>query len=274
MIPILGYKSLSVYLNRDYLVQGIDYFVNEIKDDEGNVALSELVIQTMDSFVEDTDDILTVVYTVADTDDVSNGFSINDKLYDATPINLVYDNITTIHIEGSLERDASYQRTYTNIPVGVYREGSVFEIKTVVPKVISEFLNNYHRSYDANRIALLNQYFADKIPEDPDVLIMERKRRLYSTLLNNFIQDIVSGKLTVVYDPDINRMNSVIRPYMYLKDMDLVFKQDNDQRFLDYYPQYVNYEIDTALKSLIDLYINAFMPKNIDPTMEVVYQNE
>ena len=273
VIPILGYKSLNVYLNRDYLVQGIDYFVNEIKDDDGNVALSELVVQTMDSFVEGTDDILTVVYTVSDTDDISNGFSINDKLYDQTPINLVYDNITTIHVEGSLERGATYQRTYTDIPSGVYREGSVFEIKTVVPKVISDFLNSYHRAYDANRVALLNQYFADKIPDDPDVLIMECKRRIYSTLLNNFINDIVSGKITVVYDPDTNRMNSAIRPYMYLKDMDLVFKQDNDQRFLDYYAQYVNYEIDTALKPVIDLFINTFMPKNVDPTMEVVYQN-
>ena len=56
--------------------------------------------------------------------------------------------------------------------------------------------------------------------------------------------------------------------------MDLVFKSNNDQRFLDYYPQYINYEIDTAIKPVIDLYVKTYMPKNLDPTMEVVYENE
>lgn len=273
-IPILGYKSLNVYLNRDYLVPGIDYFVNEVKDADGNIAVSELVIQTMDSFIEGDDDVLTVVYSVADTDDCSVGFSIQDKLYDETPINLVYDRLTTIHVDGSLERNTTYHKTYTTIPANKYREGSTFEIKTVTPKVIHDFLNGYNKSTDINRITLLNRYFADKKPVDPDVLVMERKHRIYSTFLNNFIQDILSGKIEVIYDPDINRMNSAIRPYLYLKDMDLVFKANNDQRFLDYYPQYVNYEIDTALKPVIDLYVKTYMPKNLDPTMEVVYENE
>ena len=273
-IPILGYKSLSVYLNRDYLVPGIDYFVNEIKDESGNIAVSELVIQTMDSFVEGDDDVLTVIYSVADTDDCSVGFSIQDKLYDETPINLVYDRLTTVHVDGSLERSTEYHKTYTTIPTNKYREGSVFEIKTVTPKVIHDFLSGYNKSNDTNRIALLNRYFANKKPVDPDVLIMETKHRIYSTFLNNFIQDILAGKIEVVYDPDINRMNSVIRPYLYLKDMDLVFKANNDQRFLDYYPQYINYEIDTTIKPVIDLYVKTYMPKNLDPTMEVVYENE
>lgn len=273
-IPILGYKSLNVYLNRNYLVPGIDYFVNEINDAEGNLAVSELVIQTMDSFIEGEDDTLTVVYSVADTEDSSVGFSIQDKLYDETPINLVYNRLTTIHVDGKLERSAEYNKTYTSVPVGKYSEGSVFEIKTVVPKVIHDFLNRYNKSKDTNRIALLNRYFANKKPTDPDVLILENKHRIYSTFLNNFIQDILTGKIEVVYDPDINRMNSVIRPYLYLRSMDLVFKSNNDQRFLDYYPQYINYEIDTAIKPVIDLYVKTYMPKNLDPTMEVVYENE
>lgn len=271
VIPILGYKSVSVYLNRDYLVPGIDYFINEVKDANGNVVLSELVIQTMDSFVEGEDDTLTVLYSVSSIDDISTGFSIENKLYDATPVNLVYDRLTTVHVDGALERNIVHHKTYTSIPEDTYREGSTFEIKTVVPKVIHDFLSSYNRSLDVSRISALNTYFADKRPTDPPVLIMERKRRIYSTMLNSIIHDVLSGKLDIVYDPDISRLNSAIRPYLYLKSMDLVFKQDNDQRFLDYYPQYINYEIDTALKPVIDLLIRTYMPKNIDPTMEVVY---
>jgi hypothetical protein len=44
-----------------------------------------------------------------------------------------------------------------------------------------------------------------------------------------------------------------------------------DGNFIDMYPQYVNYEITPELKHLIDRYINAYMPANNNPTMEVVY---
>ena len=58
---------------------------------------------------------------------------------------------------------------------------------------------------------------------------------------------------------------------LFRSGMDLVYRTDNDQRFIDYYPQYVNYAVDPATKKVIDAYIQALMPKNVDPTMEVVY---
>ena len=270
-VPILGNRSISVYLNRDYLVEGIDYTINKLYDEEGNLAISEVVIQTMDSFNPDGPDLLTILYSVAAIDDSSAGFSIDDKLYDDTPVNLVYDRLTTVHVDGTLAREYTDYKTYTKLPEGIYRQGSVFEIRTTVPKVVHEFLNSYTKSDDTARIAALNRYFAAKKPVDPDVLVLENKHRIYSVFMNNFINDLISGRLTVVYDPDLERMADYIRPYLYLKNMDICYK-DNDQRFVDYYPQYINYEVDTKLKKVIDLFIKIYMPKNIDPTMEVVYE--
>ena len=270
-VPILGNRSISVYLNRDYLVEGIDYTINKLYDEEGNLAISEVVIQTMDSFNPDGPDLLTILYSVAAIDDSSAGFSIDDKLYDDTPVNLVYDRLTTVHVDGTLAREYTDYKTYTKLPEGIYRQGSVFEIRTTVPKVVHEFLNSYTKSDDTARIAALNRYFAAKKPVDPDVLVLENKHRIYSVFMNNFINDLISGRITVVYDPDLERMADYIRPYLYLKNMDICYK-DNDQRFVDYYPQYINYEVDTKLKKVIDLFIKIYMPKNIDPTMEVVYE--
>jgi hypothetical protein len=240
-------------------------------DANDNIAISEIVIQSMDNFNPTGNDTLTVLYNAASIDDSSKGFSIQDKLYDETPINLVYDKLTTVHVDGTLVRNYDNHKTYIQLPAETYGEGSVFEIRTTVPKVVHDFLNNYTRNNDYERIVLLNRYFGGIMPEDPGLLVLERKHRIYSVFLNNFINDLKSGKIEVVYDPDINRMAEFIRPYLYLKNMDICYG-DNDQRFIDYYPQYVNYEVDAKLKKVIDLFIKIYMPKNIDPTMEVVYE--
>lgn len=270
-VPVLGTPTVSVYLNRNYLVEGIDYAINRLYDADDNIAISEIVIQSMDNFNPTGSDTLTVLYNAASIDDSSKGFSIQDKLYDETPINLVYDKLTTVHVDGTLVRNYDNHKTYIQLPAETYGEGSVFEIRTTVPKVVHDFLNNYTRNNDYERIALLNRYFGGIMPEDPGLLVLERKHRIYSVFLNNFINDLKSGKIEVVYDPDINRMAEFIRPYLYLKNMDICYG-DNDQRFIDYYPQYVNYEVDAKLKKVIDLFIKIYMPKNIDPTMEVVYE--
>ena len=253
------------------MVNGVDYFVNTVTNSDGEFAFSELVIQTMDGYLEGKSDELTVVYNTVSTDDISHGFSINHKLYDKTPINLFFPNITASHINGELLAGGEYNGTYVELSNDSYPEGSIWEIKTVIPNVIKNFLDAYRVNIDYDRIKLLNEYFGDKLPEDPKVIILENKHRIYSIFMNSVIQAIRSGKIPAVNDPDINRLKNNIKPYLYLQGMDLVYRTDNDQRFIDYYPQYVNYAVEPATKKVIDAYIQALMPKNVDPTMEVVY---
>lgn len=270
-IPILEYTNLSVYMNRRYLVEGIDYFVNTVRDKAGDPAVLELVIQSMDNFNETGDTEVTVYYTVAEVADESTGFSINDRLYDKTPVNLFFDNLTTVHVDGKLENNISYYGTYCQVPENKYPNGSIWEIKTAVPRVVRDFLAKYSENEDAAKITAMNEYFYTIQPHDPTTLVLENKHRIYSVFINNFIQDVLSGKVEVVNDPDLARMAKTIEPYLYLKDMDLCYREGNDQRFIDYYPQYVNYDIDPYVKSLIDTFIRTYMPKNVGPTMEVVY---
>ena len=55
--------------------------------------------------------------------------------------------------------------------------------------------------------------------------------------------------------------------------MDLCFRMldTNNQVFIDFYPQYVNYSVEPETKRFIDYFIKTYMPKNIDPTVEVVH---
>lgn len=269
--PITEFKNVTAFLNGHYLVRGVDYFVKETYDEAGDYAFAELVIQTMDYFNEGGEDILDVIYSVAEIEELSCGFSILNILQDETPVNLYFPNISAAHVDGKLYRDVDYKGTYIQLHDDPPSTGATFEIQTSVPQIVKDFIQNYARNEDLERIKILNDYFYPLVRKNVDVLVLEKKHRIYSVMMNTFIHDILYGKLGLVADPDENRMAGQIAPYLKLKEYDLCF-QGLDQRFIDYYPQYVNYEVTPEIKAVIDKYIALYMPKNEDPTLEVVYE--
>ena len=270
--PILNFSNLSLYLNGSYLVKGIDYYVNDVTDEQGNLAMREVVIQTMDHFNEEGDDNLDIIYNVAEVEDNSNGFVIDGELRDNTPVNLYFENISLVHVDGKLVRDLDYKGVYIELPEDPNRpQGQIFEIQTALPELVRNYLNKYTVNEDYDRIKIMNEYFYELIHKHKDFLVLEGKHRIYSTFINNLLYDIVHGSLTLVDDPDISRFQTQIEEYLYLKDKDITFA-GLDQRFMDFYPQYVNYEVDPTTKALLDRIIALYMPKNEDPTLEVVYE--
>jgi hypothetical protein len=118
----------------------------------------------------------------------------------------------------------------------------------------------------------MSEYFYDLNEELPDTVVMESAHRLYSVLLNNFIYDVLHKKISVGADPDENRINDIMKPYLYLKNMDLVYKERFPD-FVDFYPQYVTYEIPTEYREIIERFVKLYMPANQSSTRKVVYTN-
>ena len=271
--PAFNLQNISVYINGEYLVRGIEYTINSIYED-GNLIMHELVIQSMDHFKEGQDDICDIIINIAEMEDISSFFAINNELRDSTPVNLYFPNISLAHVNGILERDATYEGVYMALPEGKYSQGDIFEIQTSVPALVKDFILRYTTNEDLERIKILNDYFYDFHQLIPDVLIMEDKHRIYSTFLNTFIHDVVAGIVPVTFDPDSTRMVDIIKPYTHLQDNDLCFQLlgTNNQLFIDFYPQYINYSVSTEMKRFIDHFITMYMPENLDPTVEVVYE--
>ena len=271
--PAFNLQNISVYINGEYLVRGIEYTINSIYEDE-NLIMHELVIQSMDHFKEGQDDICDIIINIAEMEDISSFFVINNELRDSTPVNLYFPNISLAHVNGILERDATYEGVYMALPEGKYSQGDIFEIQTSVPALVKDFILRYTTNEDLERIKILNDYFYDFHQLIPDVLVMEDKHRIYSTFLNTFIHDVVAGIVPVTFDPDSTRMVDIIKPYTHLQDNDLCFQLlgTNNQLFIDFYPQYINYSVSTEMKRFIDHFITMYMPENLDPTVEVVYE--
>jgi hypothetical protein len=89
--------------------------------------------------------------------------------------------------------------------------------------------------------------------------------------MNAFITAVNAGDVAVVLEPNVSKAKDIIKPFLYLRDMDLAFKNIN-KNFIDLYPQYINYGVDANVKKFIDRYIKEYMPENTIPTMEVVYE--
>ena len=268
--PILNFRNVSVYLNGKYLVRNIDYFINSVADSDGSLSFNELVIQTMDAFIEGSEDRVDILFNVAEIEDLSTGYAVDNKLFDITPVNLYFPNISMVHVDGLLERDVTYKGIHIDLN-STCQQGAIFEIQTSVPKIVKDFILDYSSNGDTERLRIMNEYFYKLVNLMPDILLLERKHRIYSTFMNNVIQDILHNDIITVDDPDINRLSDQIRSYMYLRSMDLCFSSI-DKRFVDFYPQYVNYEIDPKMKIIIDKLIAEYMAKNTDPTVEVVYE--
>lgn len=269
--PIFNIQNISVYVNGEYLVRDIDYFLNSIYDSDGALVAHELVIQTMDHFKENSTDYVDLIVNVAEIDDISSFFVINNELRDATPVNYYFPNISMAHVAGILERDADYKGVYMKLPDGKYSQGDIFEIQTAIPALIKDFVLKYASNEDKERIRIMNEYFYDYYQIIPKILVMEDKHRIYSTFMNTFIHDVLTGKVPLIFDPDGSRMSDTIKPYLYLKDMDLCFT-DISRTFVDFYPQYINYSVTPEVKRFIDFFVNKYMPENLDPTVEVVYE--
>lgn len=270
-IPIFNFTNLSVYLNGKYLIKGLDYFVNKVTDEDGNFASYEVVIQTMDYFERDTPDTVDIYVYLAQSEDRSYGFAINNKLFDNTPVNQYFENISTLFIDGKLNRNSLYKGVYIEVPKGDCEEGSSWELATAVPKFIRDFIEKYSTNEDVKRINVMNEYFNKLNDTLPNPYVMKTKHRIYSITLNNFINDLLEGKIIATDEPDEDRLKKIFSPYLTLTKLDLVFSGNIDQQFVDFYPQYTDREILPSQRHIIERFVKVFMPANINPTDATVY---
>ena len=225
----------------------------------------------MDYFERDTPDVVDIYVYLAQSEDRSYGFAINNKLFDKSPVNQYFENISTLFIDGNLNRNSSYKGVYIEVPEGECEEGSSWELATAVPKFIRDFIEKYSTNEDVERINTMNKYFNNLIDTLPNPYVMKTKHRIYSITLNNFINDLLEGKIIATDEPDEDRLKKIFSPYLDLTKLDLVFSGNIDQQFVDFYPQYTDREILPSQRHIIERFVKVFMPANINPTDATVY---
>lgn len=258
--PILNFKNISVYLNGRYLIKDLDFIVNEIVDHNGYISFKQVVVQTMEYLIEPGTNYIEILLNTDEVDDSSMGFQIDNICTDNTPANLWFPSVSLLHVGGKLETEVEDKGIYLTLPTNKYRQGAPYEVQTSVPGVIHEFITKYHTNQDKKRITDINSYFGQLNPIPPSMVLLTQSHRIYSTLINRVLRDIIFENKKFADDPDINKVMAQLVDYEYLRNLDIVQKNKVNTTYVDFYPAYRQYSISDENLLAIRTIIEANMP--------------
>jgi hypothetical protein len=180
--------------------------------------------------------------------------------------------MTTIHVNGILETKYINKGNYIELPSGKYKQGVPFESCTTIPKVIKAFIDRHHPNDDLERLEILNKYFYGKRPSYPDKVIIEKSYSIYSVFTAAIVKDILEDRNTVSIDPDTDRMLNQLSSYQHYKNVDVIFNEDIDLRFVDTYPHYKQFTTDSTEKyKLITAIISKLLPEDDNSNYEIYH---
>ena len=243
-VPIWYTPYTLVFLNGKYLIRDVDYVLVEITDYNNNVIGKQIAIQNL-SYLKDSGNIVEYYVTSAEIDNHVNSYVVDGKAFDIEKLALLFTTLSTVHVDGHLEPDAVNMGNYISIPKDSCREGAPFEVITVIPSIVKNFIDQYHDNDDIERIEILNEYFYGKRPEYPEKIILDESHRCYSLFTSVIIRDIISGANPYIsLDPDSKRFEQELKDYDKYKEIDLAMNDKYDLRFVDVLPHYRNFEVE------------------------------
>ena len=189
-------------------------------------------------------------------------------------LELLFETLTTVHVDGYIESETTYKGNYVSLPTNKYRNGAPFELLTSIPEIVKSFIEEWHENDDLERIEILTEYFYGKGPELPNVIVMPQSHRCYSVYTAPIIRDLVyKTNTSITLDPDIERFKQQLSPeYDKFLDADLIMNDEYDLRFVDVYPHYRNFKVDDydTYKVIIDMVVNKLLPKDYDTNYEII----
>lgn len=263
-IPFLNCKDTVVYFNGKYLTKGIDYTFVFTDALDGGITHAQICVQNM-SYGNDTgSNILEVVGTTVLPANADSGFVINDIASVDLDVDIWFKGLSSIHVDGVYEHNVESTGIGLRLPENKYRVGAIFELKTTVPISVQEILSQYGNA--DNDIAIINvieAYLYGYLEDPSSSILLERSHKIYSSYMNFLIDGILSGDISISYDPDTDKMLDQLSSYSYVKDFDVLFSNPDDinTRFIDIYPSYTNRVVsDNATRLLIRDLKNLILP--------------
>ena len=271
---------VMVYLNQRYLIRGIDFTLQDVLDNNGNVSMKVLVIQNQ-SYLRSEANTLEVYCTSAADENCESGHCAQrtTKVYDAdSPVvvaGVITDNKTVlyhedssvVHVNGYYTEASISGNFITQKPSWTHHtwEGAQpIEIRTSVPYFVSDYLKKYHDNDDLERIEILNKYYFNVDLRKVPIEAFFQSHLIYSVYAATVMRDVLFGKnLALSYDPDNARMLQQLEAYKYLADIDLVTQGELDLNYVDVDPHYsVLVAPDIQYYELLHALMRACMPND------------
>jgi hypothetical protein len=245
-IPTLGDVTVVPFLNGRELIEDIDYSVVKVTDPsrEGSIMSTDLVVMNA-SYLVSSGNVLEVLVINNVVVGRKSGYKVKPQLLDDANSILWFNNLSIAAVDGKISRNQATE--FDGVIVNDKRQGAPFGIRTVIPKVVADFVSRFHDDDDSEIAGQLVEYFM--APQSrPNIVLIPHSHRIASLYLTCIVRDIVVGKLVVrnlVKDADFLDQ---FKDYERLKKFDAFFREDRkiNLTYVDVQPAFINTASDVA----------------------------
>ena len=219
--PILGSLTGIVTLNNSVLIRDLDYRIVTIESD--GYELKQFLILSNHEYVRATGNQLGIWLTRGN-DKTTFGFTSGSGM-DYTPSDTIDLGIAELSTYGGLLLQGKDLSLLPEIEVG--RPYSIIEN---IGSAGAIFLSDY----DTSKSDAIRAELHDKLSPDEVTLQYptDGKYKVTSLFLNTVIRDILSGALSLGYEPDAVRMMDNLAAYEHLKQYDVLYTGTMDMDYI------------------------------------------
>ena len=238
-VPLLGTTLCPfVFLNGKLLADGVDYKLRTIKDSSNNPAFSQVVVQNI-NYIKSSGNTLEVYLSRDSIAEAHIGFMTSNVITGIGDVMLWFDETSMLSVDGKVVKDVEVATGQVSISESYgQRVGAVYDIKTIFCNQAVEFANQYSTDTDTTRLQVLRDYFSRYDTTTSGTIVLPYSHKIYSVFLNNIIRDVLAGTKVIGYEPDLTKVLNQVSEYFYLRDLDIVYTESLDIRFVDYHPSY------------------------------------
>lgn len=241
-VPILIDRSYDVYVNRKFLVPGLDYTVKALTHLD-TIGGYQITLQNLGVLDDSGPNLIEIYQTNQRLRQLGRGYVVDGVIPKNVDSEAVVHGLSRIFINGKVIPKDKLVETTTHYQVDpeFYSNGNTYCILTGISDDFDEAFREFEDStYFAGRGQIV-EYFASRYTQVySSPLVVPYMHRIYSSYLNTIIHGIIDGTIAVNYINDDYDIIHQLANYEYLKKFDVMF--DNpiiDKRFTDIYPNYL-----------------------------------
>lgn len=262
LVPIIGPARLVVHLNNKLLIENLDYKIVRLVDIENSQAIYQVVIQNM-SYLVSNDNMVEIFIIKEKMIGPDYGFVINNDAIGAGRMPVWIDNGSVLHVDGYMIKDVELSAGRLIIHNATYRNGAPYGVRTVLPKVAIEYMNDFPVDNDLNRFLQIQEYLYGLPEYDENMVVVEHSHHIYSTFVCTVVRDVLLGTKVLTYEPDDDKVLDQVSEYIYLKQLDIVYQHRPDLRYVDVFPIYQQLQISNpdTFRNLMR-FISVALPKD------------
>lgn len=258
--PLLGPRTMRVYLNGRFLVRGVDWELQTTYSESSNEMFSEIIIQSVE-YLSDTNRLEIYVTDHMTFTDI-NGFIKSNILETNSVVPYWLNGISAVVVAGFMVNVYGVN----GLPLVVDAKntnGELYCIQAILPTTGEWYVKNYQSERDTERLNIMIDYFKRRYTEEFSVEIINSSYRIYSLTSSIIIRDVLRGVKSVYYENNPELVLDQVSEYLYLRDKDIAFNSNLDLRYIDIYPSYRRNVIEGSDSyQALSVILKALLPKD------------